>query len=358
MGSTINKVVGRQIKEKNNSNRNISFDILRIIAILMVFYNHRYTFIYSDTFDNISLKYILGAILSIFCKCGPPIFFMVSGALLLKKEEKFSYILKHRVLRIIIVMIVCTILVMLRDKQMDFFEIFLSKLNWYLYQYLAYLLMLPIFRKISLNSTEKDMKLYLILVFIFYTLNGLFIFFDYEAIVIDKLIFYNSNWGSACWYFIFPLSGYFLVKILLNKEKNKKYLLRFGIASLVTLILYLILCSLDIKMYNCYHLENLREHAIYPISLFLFTIIFVIEGKINSIKIQKILSIFSAATFGMFIIETHTNFSNLIFEGLNELLHSYMGLYWISIVSIIVQFLLYALLISLIRLVPFVKKII
>lgn len=198
---------------KTVQNRNVSFDVLRILAIIMVLYNHRYTFIVSDTFDNISIKYIIGAILSITCKCGPPIFFMVSGALLLRKEEKFTYILVHRVLRIIIVMILCTFLMMYTYKRTDFLRIFSTELNWYLYAYAAYLLMLPFIRKITLHATEKEINLYFLCTLICYTLFGFCIFFNLEFNLLDKLAFYNSSWGSSCWWFIFPISGYFLVRI-------------------------------------------------------------------------------------------------------------------------------------------------
>lgn len=145
------------------SSRNISYDILRIFAILMVFYNHRYTFYIADTFKNVDFKYCLLSSLSIICKCGPPLFFMVSGALLLKKEESFKNILLHRILRIIIVMLACTVLVMYRDNDFNFITSFSTKLNWYLYQYLAYLFMLPFFRKIAINSNKNDTFLYIFL---------------------------------------------------------------------------------------------------------------------------------------------------------------------------------------------------
>lgn len=324
----------------------------------MFFYNHKYTFVFSDSFDNLSLKYIVGATLSIICKCGPPLFFMVSGALLLKKEEKFSYILKHRISRIIIVMIICTFLKMSSNNDYNFLLIFSHKLNWYLYQYLAYLFMLPFLRKISLNSNEKEIDLYLILTYIFYTLSGVITFLNYDFSFINALTFFNSNWGSICWYFIFPMSGYFLSKLLSNNKNIKKYIIKFGIISLITLILYVVLCSVDIKTHNGANLENLREHAIYSISCFIFIFVHYVYIEHKTSKKDKIISILSDATFGIFIIETHTKFSTLIYNHLNLLLSSSIGIYWISIISIIIQFIIYALIISLLRIIPIFRKII
>lgn len=337
--------------------RDSMYDILRIIAIIMVLYNHRYTYIYPNNYDIITLKYIIGATLSIICKCGPPLFFMISGALLLKKEESFKYILKHRVSRILIIMVICSFLIMIRDNRLNFILVFTQKLNWYLYYYLAYLLMLPFLRKIALYSNEKEMNLYMILVCIFYTFSQILTYFNYSIYFIDNLAFYNSNWGSVCWYFIFPMSGYFLTQLLKNNN-IKKYFNIFGIVSLISLIIAIILCSLDIKMHNGVNLENLRAHAIYPISCFIFISIYYIKYKIKNIKTTKILTFLSNATFGIFILETHTNISNLICNTLNSHLNNYLGLYCISVLSIIIEFILYTTIISILRLIPCVKKII
>lgn len=280
---------------------------------------------------------------------------MVSGALLLKKEESFSYILKHRVVRILIVMILCTFFIMIKDKSWNFLLIFSQKLNWYLYQYLAYLLMLPFLRKISLHSNKKEMCIYLFLVYIFYSLSGILTYFNFPVNFVSNLTFYNSTWGSACWYFIFPMSGYFLTQLLKDKDKIKRYFLNFGIISLISLIVSIILCSLDIEIHNGKNLENLREHAIYSISCFIFIVVYCLQDEIKNIKIINFLS---RATFGVFIIETHTSYSQIICNFLELHLNNYMGLYLISIISILIEFTLYTGIISLLRLIPFIRKIV
>lgn len=82
-------------------------DFVKIIAIIMVLYNHLYcySFIFSYNVKEIGIIHYLLLIPSLLCKCGPPLFFMVSGVVLLGKNETYKKILSHRVSRILIVMI-------------------------------------------------------------------------------------------------------------------------------------------------------------------------------------------------------------------------------------------------------------
>ena len=72
-----------------HSERNISFDLIRILAIFLVMYNHRETYIFYHHVPHMGLRYILSMCGAAFCKCGPPLFFMVSGALILHKKRIF-----------------------------------------------------------------------------------------------------------------------------------------------------------------------------------------------------------------------------------------------------------------------------
>ena len=75
---------------KIDIHRNSQLDFVRIVAILLVFYNHYYCYdFFLDSSNPGILHYIL-LIPSIICKCGPTLFFMISGALLLKRKENYS----------------------------------------------------------------------------------------------------------------------------------------------------------------------------------------------------------------------------------------------------------------------------
>ena len=158
--------------------RNLGFDVIRIVAILCVLYNHREAFSYYTIVPTGSVRYCLLVSLSVISRCGPPLFFMISGVLLLDKEESFSTIIKHRLLRIIIAMLVLSIYAKLFwpvAKGLSVFSIFATRLNWYLYAYCGYLLMLPILRIIAKNITIKQAKYFLLITIIVYSIEGVFI---------------------------------------------------------------------------------------------------------------------------------------------------------------------------------------
>ena len=77
------------------NNRYEYLDVLRIIAIVFVLFNHTngYGFFLFSTVENTG-AYIISLILSVVCKCAVPIFFMVSGRLLMEREESLRIILK------------------------------------------------------------------------------------------------------------------------------------------------------------------------------------------------------------------------------------------------------------------------
>ena len=90
-------------KEKGNSNmsgskRKIHIDILRIFAALLVIFNHTSGFYYYHTYVNIWESGIF-VVLSVITKIAVSIFFMISGALLLGKEESYTVLFTKRILQ-------------------------------------------------------------------------------------------------------------------------------------------------------------------------------------------------------------------------------------------------------------------
>ena len=72
--------------------RLLSLDFMRIFAILLVIFNHTdnrgfYRFL---TDDPGTFLYWFNLFFSILCKAAVPLFFMISGALLLNKEESIG----------------------------------------------------------------------------------------------------------------------------------------------------------------------------------------------------------------------------------------------------------------------------
>ena len=82
-----------------NKTKKVYLEIMRIIAVFFVIFNHTSNngfFLFSLHPTN-SLQFWLYLFISIFCKFSVPLFFMISGALLLddKKDSLKNYIKKR-----------------------------------------------------------------------------------------------------------------------------------------------------------------------------------------------------------------------------------------------------------------------
>ena len=82
--------------------KRLDFELMRVIAIFLVIFNHSqergftlYEIAGGSAFNN-----TVSLILAILCKIAVPLFLMISGGLLLHKEETVRDILVKRVLRI------------------------------------------------------------------------------------------------------------------------------------------------------------------------------------------------------------------------------------------------------------------
>lgn len=209
-----------QCSVRDSFNRKVYLDILRITAIFLVLFTHtgiRGSKLYTVTNNNF-LRYIY-VIFDCFRTINNPLLFMVSGALLLGKEETIKEIWKKRVSRFLIVLIVFTYFQVIYNciinGTFDGFnikDIFINMLNspvrtsyWYLYSYISFLVMLPFLRKIAVNINEKEFIYLFLLTIITMDLFPLIcIVFNIERI--NFSIFLNSFTT------VFPLFGFYIDK--------------------------------------------------------------------------------------------------------------------------------------------------
>ena len=79
-------------------------EAVRITAVLLVMYNHSAPFMSFATQHGV--QYAVSFFLSLVCKAAVPLFYMVSGALLLGKNESFGELARKRILRIVAVIVI------------------------------------------------------------------------------------------------------------------------------------------------------------------------------------------------------------------------------------------------------------
>ena len=240
----------------SNKKRQYFLDILRIIAIFFVLFNHRECYQHFLTYDDFGIKYVITLIPSILCKCGPPLFFMISGCLLLKeREESFSYIFKHRIFRILIVMVIGALWKSRADFTIiNIIKTFAKGLNWYLYAYLGFLFMLPFLRALVNNVNKQKISLFFFLTFGFYSAQAFSTVLGLNFLLFDNVTLFNARHGSSCWMLIFPIAGYFISNIekLCEDEKTLKKFKLLLTGSTVLSILIRAICSVvAIKKNSC-----------------------------------------------------------------------------------------------------------
>lgn len=240
---------------------------------------------------------------------------------------------------------------------------FFSGLNWYLYAYIGYLLMLPFLRILVNHMTRKDMRLFFILTAIAYSVSGILIpFRGVEEAFTGFLPIFSSPFGSSCWNLAFPVLAYCLVSFSKHEEnpdRKKRMLLILLIGTIASLVIAMLLMNYDLTAKHGKHMELIAQHAVlFPCCFIFYGLYEGFSGK--SIRLPfsgKVLAEFSAATFGMFLIETHTGFSEQIFDFVASWFPHSAGPYLCSLLSIVLQLLLYFLAIFALRKIPPIRKI-
>ena len=210
-----------------NSRRHIySFDLIRILAIVMILFNHtkQYGFeLYTVTDSSVSA--LLSMALAFLCKAGVPLFLMVSGALLLGKEESVSGLLKHRVRDFAVIFAVMFFLQYARVWHAGGYEelslrgyiqclLYDDPITpyWFLRSYLLYLLTLPFLRFIALKLDRQWFRYLLCL---------------QAVIVLLQLVQDLTGTPSSISFFtadafvFYPLAGYYLFHHGQNLQKQR-----------------------------------------------------------------------------------------------------------------------------------------
>ncbi len=210
--------------------KKIYLEYLRIVACFFVIYHHTYIYPEQPVGNGHVWVTLFGAV---FCCFSVPLFFMISGALLLDKEESLKDLWKKRILKTVITLVVFSFLyymrlVILGYRDFDlinfFKELYSTNWNysyWYLYAYIGYLICLPILRNLVKNL---DVACFRYIFIIAICLMG--VIPTYEWFLFKREFTLNSNlkvafFTTQC--IIYPLLGYYLERKV-DKEKFKKYI--------------------------------------------------------------------------------------------------------------------------------------
>ena len=329
-------------------------DVLRIIAILCVIYNHTGSdayYLYALPCGMILKCFyiIVGALIAV----AVPIFFMISGALLLPKEERLYVLFKKRILRMIVVLIIASAGMYAYKgfpgnfKGLLFTDGVLTS-YWYLYAYIAYLLILPILRKMVKVLDWMD-YLYLLLLSIFVegVLPAIFMLIGISRVHIMFVLPLINR------VVIFPLLGYAMVHV--GKEKlNGKTIYGLALISLLITIVMTLYRNLPLEKFTQYDkgLFTSSFTTFLSIAVFYAVMQFCERHKMKA-GVKKIIRELASATFGVYLIE---EISRDLTYGIVGKLSSVTGQWIAAVCWVIVAWFLASVLVIILKKIPGIHK--
>lgn len=334
------------VNSEMQKKRKVYIDFLKIIAIYMVLFNHTKVdgFLFF-TVARTSKLYALYMFHAVLIKVAVPLFFMASGALLLGKEESYRDLIIKRFLKYIIVLIIGSIIAYLytclrSDPQEISINQFLKKLyttdmiaaSWYLYVYLAYILMLPLLRKMAQHMSDTDYKWMFLMFGVMQSLS-----------IIDFLLFkgeagHNGNFSFFITvnYVFYPLAGYYI------DQKPEKAFTGKKASAFVAASIIAISISCLMTQYKCTMFDEWTEstcQTFFSTLIFIpaFTVFYITKMWFMNFdsdsKAGHIIITVGGATFGIYLLEQICRLeTKWIFIWLRPYIHT-LPACWIWILS-------------------------
>ncbi len=344
---------------KTVRSREYFLDFLRIIACFLVIVNHTNSEIFLSQQTPCPL-WFLSITYFFVSKIAVPIFFMISGYLLLGKEDSWKRVWQ-RILRMVIVLVVCAVLYEFYNglylyPGTPISQILLNILKvvgrkpstafWYIYAYVGILLMLPFLQKMARAMSKKDY-------WIFFGVTGLF------TGVWPILQHYIPKAALPADFYIPLFSGYVCMLMI------GQYFARFGVKKSagrfwIAAGLFLLGLALNVGATYMEFLKNAAGYLFYdkivylPILLESVSVFYMATYIKCSPKVASVVSYIGACTFGIYLISDMViSFTKpLIYQGLCRFIHCFPAVVLFELIVFAIGFLLTALL----RWIPGIKK--
>lgn len=295
--------------------RKLYLELLRVFCIVLVMFNHTGTkgfLLFTERME--SKGYFVFMAASFLCKMAVPLFYMISGALLLQTVESIRTLYTKRVLRMIVVLLIASVpyyLWLHKDSGMSV-AAFLSFVYahsattalWYLYSYIGLLLMLPLLRRLAQAMTTND---YVYLSWSYVILTGILPMVEYIIWKGENTL--NSSFSapqlsSAPIYYV--LMGHYFENLLDLEKVDRKRLLIGGIGVFAAVILTCTLTHFKATIQGGYpagEAETFLNSLIMIPTCFVFLLAKKSEGFISGSKMGRILCTLGSSVFGVYLLE-------------------------------------------------------
>lgn len=344
------------------NNKKISIEYIRVIAIIMTITIH-VSNIYIYAFDEISDGYFLTSVIyNSLSRLCVPLFFMISGALIINKEySRKKYF--QKIIKFILLLIFWSLFYYIQKNGFSFENIGTVLVNsffnaemtsrhlWYMYAIISVYIALPFIQNMCKNLSKELENLFLIL---WIVLSGISVIAIPVARYITKSnieIDYPIPLINAAYYLGYFICGHILYKrfadVNFNKQKNAICLLVYSVCTFITAFFtYFISIKAD-RFFDAMTWYKSIFTVLATIAIFLL----IIANK-NFFKSEFILKI-SRHTFGIYL--THIFFFNIMKKCFDITLFNPIITIPVATLSLYIISLIICMLLSKI---PYVKKLI
>lgn len=260
-----------RIVTPKKTEKSLHFELMRIAAIFFVVFTHtgEHGFFLFAQYPDTHILFWVYLFVSIFGSFAVPLFFAVSGALMLNRpEEPMQKLWGKRILRYGILLVTVCFLYYFQANGFDprqvnpkeFIIILYSycsgSITWFLYSYLAYLILLPVLRVLAQNLSDRH----------FYYIFGIALMYQGVIPVLEYLVFQGNQtlnpFFTVGWIaeniVVYPLLGYFMEHRLREKVTGK-HLVFLWAANIAAILLSCVMTVYRGRIMGEYS-ENVSEY--------------------------------------------------------------------------------------------------
>ena len=312
--------------------KRLDFEIMRILAIFGVVFNHSQErgFELYMLPECSTVNYVLSLIPAILCKTAVPLFLLVSGGLLLRREEPLGTVLKKRVLRIGLVLVLFSAILYgfwvawgyapdpsVRDFLRRLWSEGISAPYWYLYAYLGLMLLLPLLRPMVQNMTDQAFRyLAVVHITVFGLLYSLACLFGLGEVTRSLEL---SPAEPVLFYFI--MGYYFACRFSWERVTGRTLLGLTGL-SIAAVAIQFGLTGICLGRQDGFMPDFLLGFTVVPVFTIYAAVRVFCERHSFSPRARKIIELLGSCTFGTYLMEGilrhHLGF---VFEALSPRIH-------------------------------------
>ena len=353
----------------------LHLEFLRIVAIILVIYNHAGTFVIPNG-SSYELTNWLIYFGSTTCKVAVPLFFMISGALLLGRQEDYVTLYKKRVWRFIVILVVFIVIQHLWKAVLQHISdsnynvtlhTFMSdvaygimegngkraQVTWFLYAYLMLLVFLPLLRALAAKMRPMDYMYLLSICCVcefllklpyFLQFSKIYFLFKHTPFMpLSEFGPFTAGYGA-----FYMLMGFFAERHLIEKMQSSTF--RWSLAGISVLLLILSTVVLTIvqnqQLMGCF--LPIPTIAIYLWAKYMF------ERYPAPSWYAKILCLLGSSVFVVMLTENiwRTIVSNTILPQAKAA----DAAYYLYLTQVLLAFALAATLGMLLKLIPVIKR--